>query len=45
MHSMMIRTVLITATIAIGVTGVLAQNDPISVRKDLMKQTTSTRKP
>ena len=35
---MMIRTVLITAVVAIGVTGVVAQTDPIAVRKDLMKQ-------
>jgi cytochrome c556 len=35
---MMIRTILITATIAIGLTGVVAQTDPITVRKDLMKQ-------
>jgi cytochrome c556 len=34
----MIRTVLITATIAIGITGVVAQTDAISQRKDLMKQ-------
>ena len=35
---MMIRTVLITATIAIGVTGVMAQSDAISERKALMKK-------
>ncbi len=35
---MMIRTILITATIAIGVTGVVAQTDAISQRKSLMKQ-------
>jgi cytochrome c556 len=34
---MMIRTVLITATIAIGITGVMAQTDVISQRKELMK--------
>ena len=35
---MMIRTVLITATIAIGITGVVAQTDAISQRKELMKK-------
>ena len=35
---MMIRTVLIAATIAIGVTGVVAQTDAISQRKELMKK-------
>lgn len=35
---MMIRTVLITATIAFGVTGVIAQTDAISERKALMKK-------
>jgi cytochrome c556 len=35
---MMIRTVLITATIAIGVTGVMAQSDALSQRKALMKK-------
>ena len=35
---MMIRTVLIAATIAIGVTGVVAQTDAISERKALMKK-------
>ena len=35
---MMIRTVLITATVAIGVTGVVAQTDAISERKALMKK-------
>jgi cytochrome c556 len=34
----MIRTVLIIAAVAIGVTGVVAQTDPIAVRKDMMKQ-------
>jgi cytochrome c556 len=35
---MIIRTVLVTATVAIGVTGVVAQNDALSERKQLMKQ-------
>jgi cytochrome c556 len=35
---MMIRTVLITATIAIGITGVVAQTDALSQRKALMKK-------
>ena len=35
---MMIRTVLITATIAIGITGVVAQTDVITQRKELMKK-------
>jgi cytochrome c556 len=35
---MMIRSVLIAATIAIGVTGVVAQTDVISQRKELMKK-------
>jgi len=35
----MIRTVLIVAAVAIGVTGVVAQTDPIATRKDMMKQT------
>ena len=35
---MMIRTVLITATIAIGITGVVAQTDAIAERKELMKK-------
>ena len=34
----MIRTVLVTAVVAVGVTAVVAQTDPISARKDLMKQ-------
>jgi cytochrome c556 len=34
----MIRTVLVMATVVIGVAGVVAQTDPISARKDLMKQ-------
>jgi cytochrome c556 len=34
----MIRTVLIIAAVAIGVTGVVAQTDPIAARKDMMKQ-------
>jgi cytochrome c556 len=34
----MIRTVLVIATVAIGVTAVVAQTDPIAARKDLMKQ-------
>jgi len=35
---MMIRTVLITATVAIGVTGVVAQTDALSERKAFMKK-------
>ena len=35
---MMIRTVLILATVAVGVTGVVAQTDAISERKALMKK-------
>jgi cytochrome c556 len=35
---MMIRTVLVTAVVAFGVTAVVAQTDPIAARKDLMKQ-------
>jgi cytochrome c556 len=35
---MMIRTVLITATVAIGVTGVVAQTDALNQRKELMKK-------
>lgn len=35
----MIRTVLVTAVVAVGVTAVVAQTDPIAARKDLMKQT------
>jgi cytochrome c556 len=35
----MIRTVLVMATVVIGVAGVVAQTDPITARKDLMKQT------
>jgi len=35
----MIRTVLVVAALAIGVTAVSAQQDPIAVRKALMKQT------
>ena len=35
----MIRTVLVTAVVAFGVSAVVAQTDPISARKDLMKQT------
>jgi len=34
----MIRTVLVTAVVAVGVTAVVAQTDPIAARKDLMKQ-------
>jgi cytochrome c556 len=34
---MMIRTVLVTAALAIGVTAVAAQSDPIAARKALMK--------
>lgn len=34
----MIRTVLVTAVVAVGVSAVVAQTDPISARKDLMKQ-------
>jgi cytochrome c556 len=35
---MIIRTVLITATVAVGVTGVVAQTDTLGQRKQLMKQ-------
>ncbi len=35
----MIRTVLVIAAVAAGVTAVVAQTDPIAARKDLMKQT------
>jgi cytochrome c556 len=35
----MIRTVLVMAAVAVGVTAVVAQSDPIPTRKDLMKQT------
>jgi cytochrome c556 len=35
---MIIRTVLIAATVAVGVTGVVAQTDVIGQRKQLMKQ-------
>ena len=41
---MMIRTVLIMATIAIGVTGVVAQGDVIGQRKKLMKQNSKNTK-
>lgn len=34
----MIRTVLVTAIVAIAATGVVAQTDPIAARKELMKQ-------
>lgn len=34
----MIRTVLVMAAVAIGITAVVAQTDPIAARKDLMKQ-------
>ena len=34
-----IRAVLIAATVAIGVGAVVAQTDPIAARKDMMKQT------
>ena len=34
----MIRTILISGVLAIGVTSVMAQNDPIATRKDAMKQ-------
>ena len=34
----MIRTLLISGVLAIGVTSVMAQNDPIATRKDSMKQ-------
>src|SRR5262245_3039370 len=40
---MMIRTVLITATVAIGVTGVVAQTDPVTARQQLMKDTSDKR--
>lgn len=33
----MIRTVLLTTALAVGITGVLAQGDPITERKNLMK--------
>ena len=35
----MIRTVLVTGVVAVRVTAVVAQTDPIAARKDLMKQT------
>ncbi|MPZ38515.1 MAG: cytochrome c [Rhizobiales bacterium] len=35
----MIRTVLVMAAVAIGVSAVVAQTDPIAQRKDMMKQT------
>jgi cytochrome c556 len=35
---MMIRTVLVMATVAVGIGAVVAQSDPIAARKDLMKQ-------
>jgi cytochrome c556 len=35
---MTIRTILVLTTVAIGVGAVVAQTDPIAVRKDLMKQ-------
>ena len=34
----MIRTILISGIIAIGMTSVMAQSDPIATRKDMMKQ-------
>jgi cytochrome c556 len=34
----MIRTVLTLTALAVGMTSVLAQNDPIATRKDMMKQ-------
>ena len=34
----MICTVLVIAAVAVGVTAVVAQTDPIAARKDLMKQ-------
>lgn len=34
----MIRTILTLGVLAIGVTSVMAQNDPIATRKDTMKQ-------
>ena len=34
----MIRTILTLGVLAIGVTSVLAENDPIATRKDAMKQ-------
>ena len=34
----MIRTILTLGVLAIGVTSVMAQNDPIATRKDAMKQ-------
>jgi len=34
----MIRTILTLGVLAIGVTSVMAQNDPIATRKDMMKQ-------
>ncbi len=33
----MIRTIIVSAALAIGVTAVLAQTDPIAARKELMK--------
>src|SRR5262245_64461023 len=36
---MMIGTVLAMATIAVGIGAVVAQTDPITARKDMMKQT------
>ena len=34
----MIRTILISGVLAIGITSVMAQSDPIAARKDMMKQ-------
>jgi cytochrome c556 len=39
----MIRTVLVMAAVAIGVTAVAAQSDPAAVRQKLMKQTSENR--
>jgi cytochrome c556 len=41
---MMIRTVLITATIAVGITGVVAQTDVINQRKEMMKKNSAQTK-